>query len=123
MEDNSKDLTDAEILERVIEALDTNPHRLGVRLGYKSPSASIRNVLIGDGGISKAMMDKIVEEYPQVNYLFLAKGQGEPLNTGASKQNQQNMMQGTANLNDLLTIPKLLRETNELLSEILEKMK
>lgn len=117
-----KIISDSEIIKNVIKALDTNPNRMAVRLGYSSAS-SVRHVVDGRNQISVSMANKIVEVYDQVNFLYLMTGEGDPLISGGEKIGQDNMFRGMGfDLNDIGLIPGLLKEQNKLLREIRDSL-
>ena len=63
-------------LQRVLDLLDQNPHQMALRLGYKS-HASVYHVINGVNSLSDGMIDRIVREFPRVNYNYL-KNAEEP---------------------------------------------
>jgi len=67
-------LTDKEILEQLLPAIKENPNSFAKKLNYKSP-ASIYNIIRDDSNITTSMAKKIVEVFPEVNFLFVTMGQ------------------------------------------------
>ena len=64
-------------LQRVLDLLGVNPHQMAQRLGYKS-HASVYHVVDGRNSLSEGMIDRIVREFPRVNYNYLKAGE-EPV--------------------------------------------
>lgn len=121
MKRDKQKLNDSDRLKKVIEALDISASKLATRLGYRS-SASIYHIINGINNLSLGMSKKIVKKYPQVSFLYLTQGKGDPILKNNS--NQRNILHSPLNnnLNDLYLIPKLLEEQNELLREIRDKL-
>jgi hypothetical protein len=89
-----KPIADSKRLQTIIDRLQTSGNKLSKVLGYKSP-ASVYHVLEGMNNLSSGMIERIVKEFPQVNYLYLKTGQGEPILTDKAKQTaQQNLFGG-----------------------------
>lgn len=68
-----KPVTDAEILNNVISALNESTHSLSIKLGYKSP-ASVYHVVNGINNLSSGMIDRIVKVFPNVSIQYLNEG-------------------------------------------------
>lgn len=91
MSDNYKRLSDDKIMEKVLEALRYSGLAFSKELGYKS-HGTIHNILTKKNSISHKMIDKITGKFPQVNYLFLAKGQEPVLLDRKLAKNQLNVL-------------------------------
>ena len=76
--ETQKKLKDSEILEKVLYALRVNKKQFSEELGYKS-HMSIYYVGDGTNRITQDMINRIIIRYPEVNPIFLQKGDGEPL--------------------------------------------
>lgn len=113
-------LTDDVILANVLEALDVSANKFAKKLEYKS-SATIYHVLNGVNGISTEMANKAVDVYPQLNFLYLTRGQ-EPIildrGTSVGQANFFNTKGPTYN-----DVPQTLKDIKDLLSEVLDHLK
>jgi hypothetical protein len=125
-------------LQKVLDILGITGNELSKELGYKSAS-SVYQILEGhqNKSISNKMIDKIINKFPQVSYKFLKKGEGNVIVDDSTKAIVQANLFGSSHkvsqglkLNSedltLITLKKILEEnqkTNELLGEILEKIK
>lgn len=104
--------TDTEILTKIIEALKLNPRSFSIELGYASAS-TIYNITKGPNKISEDLKNRIRLKFPEVNRLFLDKGEGEPILRGPQYTNQQNIQNifpatvqsKITTLEDLLALP------------------
>jgi ABC-type amino acid transport substrate-binding protein len=145
---NQKPIADSKRLQTIIDLLQTSGNKLSKVLGYKSP-ASVYHVLEGMNNLSSGMIERIVKEFPQVNYLYLKTGQGEPILTDKAKQTAQQNLFGSLvkpdneqdQINKALNIPSSTdpltynpaaqlqaiidsnRRTNQLLEKLLESQK
>ncbi|WNH10090.1 hypothetical protein [Thalassobellus suaedae] len=109
-----KVLTDAEIIEKLLPAIKENANSFSKALGYKR-AASIYNITKGDARITTGMAKKIVEVFPEVNYLFVTLGQ-LPIKIDQSKAIGQNhILKFTKNTAKFENIPQLL---SDILKEI-----
>jgi transcriptional regulator with XRE-family HTH domain len=112
-------MEDKEILSNILEALDITANKLATKMGYASAS-SIYHILNGDNKISMDMAKKLVEIYPQVNYLYVTLGE-EPILLGRSESRGQGNLfyKDRASFDE---VPQTLLEIKELLKKILEKL-
>ena len=63
---------------------------------YNDPKAvKTYNILSERNGVSKNMLDEILEAYPEINRVWLLTGEGEMLKEGAEKQPRTQETQGT----------------------------
>jgi hypothetical protein len=74
MSDKNKKLSDDVIMEKLLEELRFSALALSQKLGYKSHS-SIHHILNKRNKISIDLINRIVKEFPFVNYMFLSKGE------------------------------------------------
>jgi hypothetical protein len=87
----SQPQSDSVRLKTILELLHLSGNKLGKILGYKS-AASVYHVLEGINNLSTGMIERIIKNFPQVNYLYLKTGKGQPiLNDAAQRQAQQNL--------------------------------
>ena len=70
--------TDSERLKTVLEKLDVDPHRLTLSLDYKNPSI-VYNIIKGKQEMDIEFIDFFISKYPQVNFLYLKEGRGNPI--------------------------------------------
>ncbi len=83
--------TDEKRLQTILDLLQISGNKLSKILEYKSP-ASVYHVLEGRNTLSSGMIESIVRKFPQVNYIYLKQGKGEPILTDDSKRiAQQNL--------------------------------
>jgi hypothetical protein len=99
-------LSDKEILKNVMTALGVKIPEFRKNLKYNS-NTTIYNVLKNVHGISGDMMNRIMQAYPEVSYLYLKRGQGVPLKVGPSVTNQKNIF-GLENPEELISIKEFL---------------
>lgn len=115
-------MTDSEILEKVIQALKNSDIKLrklskktmADMLNYNS-HVTLYNVANGRNKMTEDMVNRIILHFPQVNYMFLTKGQEPVLKTGAALQAQKNVLnintpekKEPADLNSLLSLPNMM---------------
>jgi hypothetical protein len=121
-----KKLEDKEILEQLIYALRLNKKQLAKELGYKS-HMSIYYVGNGTNKITSDMSNRIIIRYPEVNPLFLQKGEGNPLRFKTqNKKEKLEHEKPTYSIEHFISIPNRLEiieqkltENNEMLKELL----
>lgn len=120
-----KQLSDSEIMDRLLDAIRYKAPEFADKLGYKS-AASIYNVMKEYNGakITKSMANKIIEHFPNVNLMFLLKGE-EPILVDNSKAIAQHNVLGLApgakqavGFDD---VPLILKEILEVLKDIRDK--
>ena len=128
----NKDIEDSIILKSVLRALNVSVNDFFKKLDY-STHTSIYNVLNGKYAMSADMIQRIQSNYPQVSYLYLTRGKGEPIVNGSAYTTQRNMLnQREESVNPMelfLTMPEqikyLVSTIDELKiqnSEILDKL-
>ena len=125
-------LTDAQILEEVLNALDYNPNSFNKKLEYNSAS-TIPHVLKGRNTLSRGIKERIVRTFPNVNMNFLKSGQLPVLLTGGDLQAQANLLNiplsknqnasPLIDLNKLAFIPEQLDRIENMLKKLLDKKK
>lgn len=116
-----KQLTDAEIMSKLLETLDISANKLATKLEYKSAS-SIYHVLDDNepNKITSKMAEKIVEIYPRVNFMFLTRGEEPVLLEHSFAKGQANLFGiPGASFDD---VPQTLKNIETLLTEIRDKM-
>lgn len=74
--ENSKKLTDSEIMIKLLDRLRYSANAMSKKLKV-TPSA-IYHIMNGQNSISNDMAYKIIDLFPEVNYMFLKKGE-EPI--------------------------------------------
>lgn len=114
MKNLQKSLTDAEILQNVINAIGVRIPEFRVKLGFGT-NTTIYNVLKGVNGISSDMINRILNKYPDVSYLYLKKGEGKPIRTGPAATNQKNILEDYStkdfvSIQDFLKLPEIVEE-------------
>lgn len=120
--DKNKLITDAVIMAKLLHELRYSALAFSKKLEYKSHS-SIDHILKGKNQISESLMDKIIKEFPGVNYWFLKKGQMPIILDEKLKQNQANLF-GTLEskpLNYDLEVLNTLKRIEGLLTELVNK--
>lgn len=106
-------LEDKEIMSRILEALDISKVEFAEKLGYSSHT-TIFNIVRGKSAIVELMVNRIMMKFPTVNYMFLTKGEGEPLLITAESQAQANLFNYKTN-SEAVTVPPGLEAFAELL--------
>ena len=118
-----KRLSDSEIMTNVLDKLRYSANEFAQRLEYKSAS-SVYNVIkeIGGAKISISMADKIIECFPDVNYMYSTRGELPNLKDASKSvglQNILNLGKSNATFEDM---PGTLKNKENLLIEIRDKM-
>lgn len=120
-------LSDAEKLKNVLEAIGENANSLSVALKYKSPQ-TIYFVLKGENNLSQGMRTRILDKYPMVNANYLTNGILPVLLTGPELQAQMNLLGKAAtmphsmiNLQNYVTIPEQLNRIEKKLDDLLRR--
>jgi hypothetical protein len=117
-----KEISDAEIMQRILEELRYSALAFSKELEYKS-HASIDHILKGRNHISESLIDKVVLRFPEVNYWFLKKGQEPILLNDKLKRNQQNLFSkplNTAQVDYSLESFAVLKNIEKLLIELVD---
>lgn len=117
-----KEISDAEIMQRILEELRYSALAFSKELEYKS-HASIDHILKGRNSISESLIDKVVIRFPEVNYWFLKKGQEPILLSDKLKRNQQNLFSkplNTAQIDYSLESFAVLKNIEKLLIELVD---
>lgn len=86
-------ISDAEILRNVMDALGPiSVKKFTEKLNFASHT-TIYKVLKGETPkISVDMRQRILNQFPNVSYLYLTRGKGEPLVSGSGRNTQNNML-------------------------------
>lgn len=82
---------DPERLKIVLEKLDIDPPSLALSLDYKSPSI-IYNILKGKENMDIDFIIFFIKKYPQVNFMYLKDGKGEPILTISEAISQRSIL-------------------------------
>ena len=122
-------LTDAQILEEVLNSLDHNPNSFNKKLEYNSAS-TIPHVLKGRNTLSRGIKERIVRTFPNVNMNFLKFGHLPVLLTGGDLQAQANLLNipmakikgppALIDLNKIAVIPEQLDRIENMLKKLLD---
>lgn len=115
----SKKITDAKIIEKLLETLRYSANAFALELEYKSAS-SIYHIINGENSISTDMMNRVSSKFPQVNQMFMLKGEEPILIDNAKSIGQMNLMGPNHATFD--GVPSTLKNIESLLEQILEKM-
>jgi hypothetical protein len=96
------------------------------QLKYNS-NTTIYNVFNEVHGISSDMINRIMQAYPEVSYLYLKRGQGVPLRVGPAVTNQKNILgygetEEEISMKEFLTLPGRVKELEELVKELRKKI-
>jgi hypothetical protein len=88
-----KKLEDSEILKGLLKELRYSGLQFGQKIGYAS-TASIHHVLNKTNGrtMSEEMINRIIKNFPDVNYWYLKKGQLPIILENNPVQNQTNII-------------------------------
>jgi predicted transcriptional regulator len=84
--ENFKKLEDSQIMIKLLDRLRYSANALSKKLNV-TPSA-IYHIMNGQNSISNDMAYKIIDLFPEVNYMFLKKGE-EPIITNRVHTKQQ----------------------------------
>lgn len=120
--DKNKLLTDTDIMAKLLHELRYSALAFSKKLEYRSHS-SIDHILKGKNQISESLMDKIIKDFPEVNYWFLKKGQLPIILSDKLKQNQANLFGALEPkvLNYDLETLNTLKRIEGLLTELVNK--
>lgn len=125
-----KSLTDPEILQNVIDAIGVRIPEFRTKIGYAT-NTTIYNVMKGVNGISSDMINRILNKYPEVSYLYLKRGEGHPIRVGQLVKSYNPIAElydknSFINIYDFLKIPAMVEELKNKVSELevqIEKLK
>lgn len=110
-------------LQVVLDKLGLNAYGLAKVLGYKQ-SSSVYHILKERNKMSLKFIEKLVKHYPNVSYLYLKNGTGEPLLDTKGMIIQQNLLgYDEVPLNNEELIMKSLEELHQKFDLILSKLK
>jgi hypothetical protein len=130
---NESKLSDVQILQEVLNALDYNPNSFNTKLDYSSPS-TIPHVLKGRNSLSRGIKERIVKAFPNVNLNFLNKGELPVLLPEKAMQAQANLLniplnnnmtssESLVDLKKLAAIPDQLDRIEEMILELIQNKK
>jgi len=116
----TKKLTDSEIMSSLLEKLRYSANSFAKELGL-TPS-SIYHIVNGKNTISDNLCTRITTKFPEVNFLYLKRGE-EPMFINSSlSRTQYNILGDKKTTWSFDSIPKTLKNIENLLTEILEKL-
>lgn len=117
---------DKVIIEDVIHALRLNKKSFSKELKYKS-HMSIYYVADGTNRLSEDMINRIMIRFPEVNYLFLKTGQGNPIASKEERKNQENIFNIEQNkktpFQDFVDLPERIKSMEQKMDQMLELIK
>lgn len=118
---------EAERLKHLLKKLRTNAKKFSEKLGYKN-TASIYLIINGRNKISgNKMIERILNNYPHVSYLFLRTGKLPALIETTSALNIQNAIldidQKESEQINIIEVLIEIREQNKLILEELKQLK
>lgn len=116
-----KRISDAEIIAKIMTAVKENGNSMSIALGYKNPR-SIYAILGGENKISTNMANKIVDVFPQVNYLFVTRGELPILIDQSKAIGQQHILGFSKESPKLEDVPQLLSDILKELKSISNKL-
>lgn len=116
--EETKKLTDPEILEMLLGEIHESANSLSIKLNYNSPS-TVYHIINGINTLSESFATRVIAKYPQVNFMFLMKGELPVLLEKSESQGQANVMYDGPSFNDL---PKILKNIEDLLRSIDSKL-
>lgn len=130
MKNLQKKLEDKIILKNIIFSLGIRIPEFRIKLGY-STNTTIYNVTSGRNLISSDMINRILSKFPEVSYLYLKKGDGDPLVSGASFTTQKNILEGSnkdyfLNINEFIKLPNEVKHLKNRIKDLeieIEKIK
>lgn len=116
----AKKMNDSEIIARLLDKLRFSANSFAKEVGV-TPSA-IYHILNGQNTLSDNLSNRIVAKFPEVNYLYLKKGE-EPMFVNSSlAQTQFNLLGNKDKSLSFDGVPATLKNIETLLSKILEKL-
>lgn len=89
MNNSIKKLEDKDIMKNILAVLRYSALAFSKELEYSSHS-SIHHVLTGKNSISDDMANKIIKHFPEVNWLYIKKGEEPIILPEKLRQNQAN---------------------------------
>ena len=108
--------TDAEKLQDVMNELGVNAYGLSKSLDYKEPT-TVYHIIKGRQGMSLRFIERLIEKYPHINYLYLKTGEGKIsldtkgiiaqsnlLGNQQAKSNEQRILESLEQLHDKLDL-------------------
>jgi plasmid maintenance system antidote protein VapI len=117
----SKPITDSEIIENVMTALNTNANSLASDLNYAS-HMSIYHIVKGTNSISKGLTERIVQKFPNVNYNYMTRGEGSVLLNEEETKSQMNVFNIPGKQNDVEVFFKKFANSPDQLNRIESKV-
>jgi len=109
--ENFKLLPDSQIMIKLLDRLRYSANALSKKL-HVTPSA-IYHIMNGQNAISDDMAYKIIDVFPEVNYMFLKKGE-EPIITNKVYEKQQ-QTPGIEDFASFANVPKILKNIESVL--------
>jgi transcriptional regulator with XRE-family HTH domain len=132
MENSKKELEDSVIITNLLKELRYTQRAFALKIGITGPA--IYNITNGINKISQGLIDRIIKEFPQVHYWYLANGKLPIILENPKLIHNQNNLFNTASPKDgvdyslesfltLKNIEKAINEQNELTRELLDFLK
>ncbi|MEX0312653.1 MAG: hypothetical protein AB3N18_00635 [Allomuricauda sp.] len=121
-----ENLTDSQKLEMVIDALGINKNKLAKSVGLNNPGA-IYAIVAGRNNLSKGMMKRIIQAYPNVSYNFMMGAELPVLLDQQQTQAQMNVLNVVPQSSDfqmlrrIMDIPDQLDRIESKLDKLLGK--
>ena len=120
-------VNEAERLEHLLQKLKINANKFSEKLGYKN-SSSIYLILKGRNKLSGTnMINKILNKYPHISYLFLKTGKLPALIETTATLNVQKAILGIdideSEQTNFIDVLIEIREQNKLILEELRQLK
>lgn len=118
-----------EILVNIIKELGVGVTEFRKKLGYKSNTTIYNIIRLNIHGISPEMAEKIMIAYPEVNYLYLKRGEGNPIKTSAAAKTMQNNIFSTTtreeeniNIYEFLKLPTTVKKLQGIIEELQQEI-
>jgi hypothetical protein len=110
-------ITDAQKMQTILDELSISSYRLTQELNLSA--SAIYHVLSGKNQLSKNIIDKICNLYPEVNKKYLIKGIGEPIieNKTSSGTDEYIMVKKQ----DFEQVKKDIKNIYDMLQKLIEK--
>lgn len=90
--------SDAYILSEIVKALSKTIAIVSQET--KQKAGTMYRITVGENKLSSRMINVLMDRYPNINYLFITKGEGEPLRENERLTLQNNVL-GKHNLPDI----------------------
>ena len=101
-------ITDSQKIQTILDEIGISSYRLTQELNLSS--GAVYHVISGKNKLSKNIIDKICNFYPEVNKKFLVKGIGQPITEKTPTNNAEYMLVKKEDLDDIKNDIKKLYE-------------